>query len=191
MPHNPAILAPSAFTATAKARVTEIVVDVSLSLPYLPNVTAPPEPTPSPARALWDTGATNCAITKAKADQLGLPRTGKAKVGHADGESIQDVYSLNLHLPNKLIIPMVRATECKSAYGNFDFIIGMDIITLGDFALTNLGGISTISFRVPSVRTIDYVKEIAEMNARAGQKVGRNSLCYCGSGKKFKHCHGA
>jgi preprotein translocase subunit SecA len=26
---------------------------------------------------------------------------------------------------------------------------------------------------------------------RAGQKVGRNDPCPCGSGKKFKHCHGA
>ncbi|WP_343656157.1 SEC-C metal-binding domain-containing protein [Paraburkholderia caribensis] len=22
------------------------------------------------------------------------------------------------------------------------------------------------------------------------QKIGRNERCYCGSGKKFKHCHG-
>jgi preprotein translocase subunit SecA len=26
--------------------------------------------------------------------------------------------------------------------------------------------------------------------ARAGQKVGRNEPCPCGSGKKYKHCHG-
>jgi preprotein translocase subunit SecA len=25
---------------------------------------------------------------------------------------------------------------------------------------------------------------------RDGRKVGRNEPCYCGSGKKFKHCHG-
>jgi hypothetical protein len=25
---------------------------------------------------------------------------------------------------------------------------------------------------------------------RADRKVGRNELCPCGSGKKFKHCHG-
>ena len=25
---------------------------------------------------------------------------------------------------------------------------------------------------------------------RPGQKVGRNEPCPCGSGKKFKHCHG-
>jgi hypothetical protein len=24
-----------------------------------------------------------------------------------------------------------------------------------------------------------------------GSHVGRNDLCHCGSGKKFKHCHGA
>jgi preprotein translocase subunit SecA len=26
---------------------------------------------------------------------------------------------------------------------------------------------------------------------RAGPKIGRNDPCYCGSGKKFKKCHGA
>jgi preprotein translocase subunit SecA len=26
---------------------------------------------------------------------------------------------------------------------------------------------------------------------RGDRKVGRNELCPCGSGKKFKHCHGA
>jgi preprotein translocase subunit SecA len=25
---------------------------------------------------------------------------------------------------------------------------------------------------------------------RPGQKVGRNDPCPCGSGKKYKHCHG-
>ena len=25
----------------------------------------------------------------------------------------------------------------------------------------------------------------------AGQKVGRNDPCPCGSGKKYKHCHGS
>jgi preprotein translocase subunit SecA len=26
--------------------------------------------------------------------------------------------------------------------------------------------------------------------ARAGQKIGRNDPCPCGSGRKYKHCHG-
>jgi preprotein translocase subunit SecA len=26
---------------------------------------------------------------------------------------------------------------------------------------------------------------------RQGPKLGRNDPCWCGSGKKYKHCHGA
>ncbi len=106
---------------------------------------------------------------------------------NADGESIQNVYILNLYLPNKLAIPMIRATECKSTKERFDFVIGMDVITIGDFAITNVGNISTVSFRVPSMGTIDYVSEIDG----GGLKVGRNDPCPCGSRKKFKKCHGA
>ena len=31
----------------------------------------------------------------------------------------------------------------------------------------------------------------AKPKAAAGPKLGRNDLCYCGSGKKYKRCHGA
>ncbi|QGX39022.1 preprotein translocase subunit SecA [Permianibacter aggregans] len=33
--------------------------------------------------------------------------------------------------------------------------------------------------------------DAAQAPVRVGQKVGRNELCPCGSGKKYKHCHGA
>jgi preprotein translocase subunit SecA len=29
------------------------------------------------------------------------------------------------------------------------------------------------------------------VQASAGDKIGRNDPCWCGSGKKFKKCHGA
>jgi preprotein translocase subunit SecA len=32
--------------------------------------------------------------------------------------------------------------------------------------------------------------EKVETFKRSEEKVGRNDLCPCGSGKKFKHCHG-
>jgi len=28
------------------------------------------------------------------------------------------------------------------------------------------------------------------VRSKPGEKVGRNSPCPCGSGKKYKHCHG-
>ena len=31
----------------------------------------------------------------------------------------------------------------------------------------------------------------ARQPVRAGPKIGRNDPCWCGSGKKFKKCHGA
>jgi len=37
-------------------------------------------------------------------------------------------------------------------------LIGMDVITLGDFSITNHNGITCMSFRVPSSHEIDYVK---------------------------------
>jgi uncharacterized protein YchJ len=33
--------------------------------------------------------------------------------------------------------------------------------------------------------------EIMEMYAAKEYTGGRNSFCYCGSGKRFKRCHGA
>jgi uncharacterized protein YecA (UPF0149 family) len=74
-----------------------------------------------------------------------------------------------------------------------DVLIGMDIITLGDFSVTNFQGNTCMSFRVPSLHQIDYVEEAnneANIPVLNSAKVGRNALCHCGSGKKYKHCHG-
>lgn len=82
--------------------------------------------------------------------------------------------------------------------GDVDMLIGMDVISKGDFAVTNVGGITTFSFRIPSQETIDYVAQDNDAKAKAQlvadtvkhKKVGRNDPCPCGSGKKYKNCHG-
>ena len=43
---------------------------------------------------------------------------------------------------------------CES--DEYDAIFGMDIISLGDFAITNQNGQTTFSFRVPSSQTIEF-----------------------------------
>ena len=40
-----------------------------------------------------------------------------------------------------------------------DVLIGMDIISRGDFAITHPGGRTKFSFRVPSQADIDFVEE--------------------------------
>ena len=39
-------------------------------------------------------------------------------------------------------------------------------------------------------KTEQQAAEKAQPFRREGRKIGRNEPCFCGSGKKFKHCHG-
>ena len=47
----------------------------------------------------------------------------------------------------------------QGAFVEFDVLIGMDIITQGDFAVTNRCGRTKFSFRFPSQADIDFVSE--------------------------------
>ncbi|WP_017529229.1 preprotein translocase subunit SecA [Pseudomonas fluorescens] len=46
------------------------------------------------------------------------------------------------------------------------------------------------SLDAPEVLGEEVDVALAQIPVRNEQKLGRNELCYCGSGKKFKHCHG-
>lgn len=117
--------------------------------------------------ALWDTGATNCAITQRVVDQLGLtPIEDEVIVQHADGESKASVCAISIFLPNKLVLPVVFATVCKAKSGDFDIIIGMDVISQGDFAITAKNGKTTFSFCLPSIRDLDFEEEEREYEIR-------------------------
>jgi len=140
--------------------------------------------------AIWDTGATSTVITPKVVQSLGLIPSGKANLrGVAGGKDNADTYFIVIELPNSVKVNVPKAVEAPHIAGDADILIGMDIITLGDFSLTVVGGKSVFSFRVPSIQTIDYVEEINMINQHRS-KVGRNDPCPCGSGLKYKHCHG-
>ena len=138
--------------------------------------------------ALWDTGATNTVITKKVMMECKLWSTGMTKVIHAGGETITNSYLVNLYLPNKLEVRGVRVSE--GILGEkVDVLIGMDIISKGDFAVTNYNGTTVFTFRYPSVECIDFVKNIRQAKTvKKSNKIGRNDPCPCGSGKKYKYC---
>jgi predicted aspartyl protease len=141
--------------------------------------------------ALWDTGAEGSVISERAAKALGLEPTGKARVYHADGESIVNTYSVNIFLPNDtaFYVPMVTEGNLTGT----DVLIGMNIISMGDFAVTAYRGKTKLSFQIPSTHDTDYVKE-HEQNTRMHYvketTPGRNAPCSCDSGKKYKHCCG-
>ena len=144
---------------------------------------------------IWDTGATGTAITQHLVKQLGLFPTGKKSVNTASGSVIQNTYTIDIGLPNNVLVGGISATEIPSLPSDNEVLIGMDIITLGDFSLTHFKGKTCMSFRIPSMHEIDYAKaprlKVSTDQPKTQRiKLGRNDKCHCGSGKKFKHCHG-
>lgn len=108
--------------------------------------------------AVWDTGATTSVVTQAVVDQCGLKPIGTTTVSHAQGETPDvDVFLVNIGLPNMVGIPGLRVL--KGSFRNGDVLIGMDIISQGDFAVTNSGNRTKFSFRIPSQADIDFLAE--------------------------------
>jgi len=109
-------------------------------------------------KAIWDTGATGTVITQKVVDECTLSPIGVIEVHTAAGKTRTNSYLVNVWLPNKIIIPNVKATLGELA-GNVEVLIGMNIIGRGDFAVTNKDGKTVFSFRFPSVECIDFVKK--------------------------------
>ena len=116
--------------------------------------------------ALWDTGATATVVTQNVVDRCGLQPMGQERVRHGGGEDICDVYYLSVELPGAFRIKNVRVTKLKVA--GADLLIGMDIITLGDFSVTNENGSTVFSFRTPSQHTVDFVKDPRQHGSNRG-----------------------
>lgn len=185
-----------AFTAKAAGQANVLVSQVKVSHAF-----NPPDKKTHPKKineytAIWDTGASSTVITKKVVTECGLKPIGMAKVYTASGEDVTPVYMASVFLPNKVLFPNVRVNEGKIV-GNVEMLIGMDIIGSGDFAVTNKDGLTMFSFRMPSIEHIDFVERlkaqtipVAKTFKKPGVKIGRNAPCPCGSGKKYKKCHG-
>ena len=108
-------------------------------------------------KAMWDTGSTLSGITQEIVDLLGLTPIKKLTAHTSNGSVLVDVYKVSLVLPNNIMVGNV-AVSCNNMDDDIDVLIGMNVIRLGDFALTNKDRKSTFSFRVPSIEEIDFQK---------------------------------
>lgn len=177
-----------AFTGSADRLVNQLVSEVGISFPHSPEDGLEINKVViKKFRAIWDTGATTSVITNKVVQELNLKPIGKTPVQGVTGRAISNRFLINFYLPNKVIIPYVSVTESQGLAGNFDILIGMDIINLGDFVVTNYDNKTKFSFRMPSIEEIDFVRN---MQSIRHNKIGRNDPCPCGSGFKYKKCHG-
>jgi len=132
--------------------------------------------------AVWDTGATSTAMDLELAKKLGFVPYDMCKQYTANGDRMAGVYMADLILPNDIVFPDLQIND--GILCDIDFLIGMDVITQGDFAITNVGGSTTMSFRRPSIETINYCLK--------GNKkhIDQKSVYSCCSDKKGKNCRG-
>ena len=136
------------------SRVLETTCHVSPH--WHPNSSEQPPPQ-NEYVALWDTGATGSAISEKVVRECNLKSIGPAQARTANDLIVTSRHLVNIHLPNNVVFVELPVTLLK--LGDVDVLIGMDIISMGDFAVTNLDGAMTLSFRMPSQVTIDFVAE--------------------------------
>ena len=128
-------------------------------------------------KAIWDTGATNSAVTENVVSACGLQPIGMTRVEGVNSSKDSETFLVNIILPNGVGFPNIRVTSGILG-GDCDLLIGMDIITTGDFSVTNKNGKTIFSFRVPSQIHTDYVKEhqaqeLKDHFKHGGSKKGR------------------
>ena len=124
-------------------------------------------------KAIWDTGATHSAINQRVVDQCSLKPTGMKEVHGVHGKQLAETFLIAIGLPNNVFFRDIEVT--LGELGGADMLVGMDIITRGDFSITNVGGKTVFSFRVPSVETVDFVKEYEAEAAKTQQRAKRKS----------------
>ena len=113
---------------------------------------------PAPDRrlstALWDTGATDSCISGNIVEECGIPRYGERYSRGIFAGEIVGIYLVDLWLADDIVLRGVRCLGIDIP--GVDVLIGMDVISQGDFVVTNYGGRTQFSFRSPSQGHIDF-----------------------------------
>jgi len=168
-----------AFTVHSKGLATELVTSIWISeyipVPELKGERIKEVLQQHEYKGVWDTGATSTSISRKIVKELNLIPTGKTHfqaVGAAgEEETIHDAYTylVNVYFPHRVILTGVTVSDAEP--GGCDVLLGMDIIRLGDLAISNWNGQTAFSFRTPSVEKTDYVQEINAFNRKEKQSV--------------------
>jgi len=109
-------------------------------------------------KALWDTGAMVSVISPEIVSKLNLDIVDTVQIAGINGESLAEVAIISIYFPNGAVIEDVRVAICNISPGN-EMIIGMDVITQMDIAITNGGGQTQFSFAIPPFENrIDFSK---------------------------------
>ena len=125
--------------------------------------------------ALWDTGATNSCISKDVVSGLNMTSTGNIPMLTPSGSTVCNTYLVDVTLTNKVYVPSVMVLDSEIGNQGIGMLIGMDIITKGDFAVSNYNGKTMFTFRMPSESTLNFVSGIKASNVIMANRTRKNS----------------
>lgn len=158
MSHNSSkIVTNSLFCDQGPGISSEIKTSVGIGMSCEPSASPAPIPFSTSLTALWDTGAYCTVITENIARKYAFTPIGAKEIHGVTGKEISNVYLISLHLPNQVVIKEIEVMSCSCDIG-CDVLIGMDIITLGDFVINNHQGRTTFTFRMPSIECVDFTQ---------------------------------
>lgn len=107
---------------------------------------------PQVVTAIWDTGAGKTVISNRIAKILRLQPDSLGYIHTASHTVISAQYSVFLEIEGYLALE--TAVLSSNLPSHFDAVIGMDVINLGDFAISNDGVNTFLSVRTPSMGKI-------------------------------------
>jgi hypothetical protein len=115
-------------------------------------------------RAIWDTGATHSVMNHALMMHLNLMPIASKLVFGVNSKQYVDIVAASVKLPNGFVIGRNRFYVCSLPPGT-DMLIGMDIIQLGDFYISNASGKTQFIFVIPSLpKPYSITEESAKLN---------------------------
>ncbi len=159
---------PKSFTLRPPNVIKRLITPIRICVAHIPSADKQ-HPRMLEINTLWDTGASCTTISKKVAQSLNLIPFRFEEVYHAQGKGVAPLYKVNILLPNS--IEFLAMPVLEGDLFDFDALIGMDIISQGDFALTNRDGKTVFSFQIPSTHLYDFVKQDAATKLNGKKKV--------------------
>lgn len=126
----------------------------------LVNLNSPHKISASYANALWDTGAATSVMSAKLAALLGFDFRGEREY-RSIGSSIRKAalgYAYVSLVSNGDVVETLTAIVDEDVGEDYSFIIGMDFIRKGSFALTCTKFETTLSFTIPAAPAVDFAK---------------------------------
>lgn len=165
-----------ALTVKSNGRLRVLISDCQACAGFDPAKIPPSkQPKYKPFKAIWDTGATNSVITQAVVDACGLKATGMKQVHGVLSTDVAETFIVNMLLPNDVQFVNWVVTRGKLTGAEAEMLLGMDVITHGDFSITNVGGKTVFTFRVPSIQTVDYAAEARAIRTATQKRAKRKA----------------